>query len=84
MSSEGVIEGVGVVEECLPSTKFRVIITMLNGEKVPEGSDSHEVLATISGRMRKNRVRILPGDVVRLEISIYDLSKGRIVFREKA
>ena len=83
MSDQGVIEGIGVVDECLPGAKFKVIMTEMSGQEVAEGGPKHEVLATISGRMRKNRVRILPGDTVRLEISLYDLSKGRIVFREK-
>ena len=82
MADKDIIEGRGRVDDCLPGAKFKVILTELAENELPEG-DQKEVLCTISGRMRKNRVRILPGDVVRLEISVYDLEKGRIVFREK-
>ena len=82
MAEKGIIEGRGRVDECLPGAKFRVVLTELSENNIAE-SDQKEVLCTISGRMRKNRVRILPGDIVRLEISVYDLEKGRIVFREK-
>jgi translation initiation factor IF-1 len=60
----------GVVRENLPSTTFRV-----------ELENGHEVLAHISGRMRVNYIRLLPGDKVLLEMSPYDLTKGRIVQR---
>ena len=82
MAEKGIIEGKGRVDECLPGAKFKVILTEL-AENIVDGGDKKEVTCTISGRMRKNRVRILPGDIVRLEISVYDLEKGRIVFREK-
>ncbi len=62
----------GVVKEVLPNTMFRV--TLENG---------HEIMAHISGRMRLNFIRILPGDKVTVEMSPYDLTKGRIVFRQK-
>jgi len=62
----------GVVKELLPNTMFRV--------ELPNG---HVLLAHISGKMRLNFIRILPGDMVTLEMSPYDLSKGRIVFRKK-
>ncbi len=62
----------GVVKEVLPNTMFRVTLT--NG---------HELLAHISGKMRLNFIRILPGDQVTVEMSPYDLTKGRIVFRQK-
>ena len=61
----------GVVKELLPNTMFRV--------ELPGG---HEVLAHISGQMRLNFIRILPGDKVTLEMSPYDLSKGRIIYRK--
>ncbi|HZR93467.1 MAG TPA: translation initiation factor IF-1 [Gaiellaceae bacterium] len=64
------IEVEGEVAEALPSTMFRV---NLDG--------GHSVLATISGKMRKNYIRILPGDRVRVELSAYDLSRGRITYR---
>lgn len=60
-----------VVTEALPDTKFTVELE--NGEKI---------LAYISGRMRKFYIRILPGDTVKVEISPYDMSKGRIVYRQ--
>ena len=64
------IEVEGEVVEALPSLMFRV--------KVDSGQ---EVLAKISGRMRKNYIRLLPGDRVKLELSPYDLTRGRITFR---
>jgi translation initiation factor IF-1 len=66
------IEVEGEVVEALPSTMFRVEI---------EGG--HSVLATISGKMRKHYIRILPGDKVRVELSAYDLSRGRITYRHR-
>jgi len=65
------IESEGVVMDVLPGTMFRVKL-----------SNGHMVLAHISGKMRKNFIRITPGDKVRVEISPYDLTKARIVFRE--
>ncbi len=62
----------GTVKEVLPNTMFRV--------ELPNG---HEILAHISGKMRLNFIRILPGDVVTVEMSPYDLEKGRIVYRQK-
>lgn len=67
-----ILEVEGEVLELLPNTKFRV--------KLPNG---HVVLAHISGKMRMNFIKILPGDKVLIEISKYDLSKGRIVYRSK-
>ncbi|MBI5447804.1 MAG: translation initiation factor IF-1 [Gammaproteobacteria bacterium] len=72
MSKEDVIEMDGVVTETLRNTTFRV--TLENG---------HSVLAHISGKMRKNYIRILTGDKVKVEMTPYDLSKGRIIFRER-
>lgn len=62
----------GVVKELLPNTQF--IVTLENG---------HEVLAHISGKMRMYFIRILPGDQVTVELSPYDLSKGRISYRKR-
>ncbi len=62
----------GVVKELLPNTQFKV--------ELPTG---HMITAHISGKMRLNFIRILPGDIVTLEMSPYDLTKGRIVFRKK-
>jgi translation initiation factor IF-1 len=72
MSKEDIVELDGVVNEVLPNTIFRV--TLANG---------HEVTAYASGKMRKHRIRILAGDKVTLEMSPYDLTKGRIAFRHK-
>ena len=71
MTSE-VIEVEGEVLELLPNTKFRV--------KLPNG---HKIIAHISGKMRMHFIKILPGDKVLVEISKYDLAKGRITYRSK-
>jgi translation initiation factor IF-1 len=70
VSKEGLIEAEGKVSEVLPDARFRV--TLDNG---------HELLAYVSGRMKKNRIRILVGDRVTVEMTPYDLDKGRINFR---
>ena len=72
MAKEDNIEFEGVVVETLPNTMFRV-----------ELENGHTVTAHISGRMRKNYIRILTGDKVRVEMTPYDLTKGRITYREK-
>ncbi len=72
MAKEELVEYEGVIDEVLPNTMFRV--TLENG---------HTVTAYASGKMRKHRIRILAGDKVTIEISPYDLSKGRISFRHK-
>lgn len=72
MAKDDVIKVDGVVKELLPNTTFKV--------ELPNG---HVVNAHISGKMRLNFIRILPGDGVTLEMSPYDLTKGRIVFRKK-
>jgi translation initiation factor IF-1 len=72
MSKEDLMEFKGVVSEILPNAMFRV--TLENG---------HEVLAHTAGKMRKNRIRVLAGDTVIVEMTPYDLTKGRIIFREK-
>lgn len=71
MAKKDSIESEGVVVDVLPGTMFRV--------KLPNG---HVVLAHISGKMRKNFIRIVPGDKVSVEMSPYDLTKARITFRE--
>ena len=71
MAKDDYITSEGVVVDVLPGTMFRV--------KLPNG---HVMLAHISGKMRKNFIRIVPGDKVTVEISPYDLTKARIVFRE--
>lgn len=72
MAKEEIIEMTGVVAQVLPDTRFRV--TLENGV---------EVIAYVSGKMRKHRIRILAGDHVTVELSPYDLSKARISFRKK-
>ncbi|ABW18078.1 translation initiation factor IF-1 [Alkaliphilus oremlandii] len=72
MSKQDVIELEGVVKEALPNAMF--IVTLENG---------HEVLGHISGKLRMNFIRILPGDKVTVELSPYDLSRGRITWRKK-
>ena len=72
MSKADVIEIEGRVVEKLPNAMFQV-----------ELANGHQVLAHISGKLRMNFIRILPGDKVTLEMSPYDLSKGRIIWRDK-
>lgn len=72
MAKEEAIEVEAVVVEPLPNAMFRV-----------EMENGHRVLAHVSGKMRKHFIRILPGDKVRVELSPYDLSRGRIVYRLK-
>ena len=72
MPKEGSIEFQGVVLELLPNAMFKV--------KLDNG---HQVLAHISGKMRMHYIKILPGDKVKLELSPYDLTKGRITYRYK-
>ncbi len=72
MPKEEAIEVVGTVIETLPNAMFRV-----------ELENKHMVLAHISGKMRKNFIRILPGDKILVELSPYDLTRGRIVYRYK-
>ena len=71
MSKEDVIEIEGIVVEKLPNAMFKV-----------ELENGHQVLAHISGKLRKNFIRILPGDKVTMEMSPYDLTKGRITWRD--
>ncbi len=72
MAKQDVIEMQGVVKETLPNTMFRV-----------ELENGHVVTAHISGRMRKHYIRILTGDTVTVEMTPYDLTKGRITYRAK-
>lgn len=67
---QDVLEVDGLVRELLPATTFR--ITLDNG---------HEILGHLSGKMRMNRIRIIPGDRVKIEMTPYDLTKGRVVYR---
>lgn len=72
MAKEDLIEVDGVVKEALPNAKFKVAL-----------ENGHIVEAHISGKIRMNFIRILPGDQVKVELSPYDLTKGRITFRTK-
>ena len=72
MSKEDVIEVEGVVIDALPNAMFKVQL-----------ENGHEVLAHVSGKLRMNYIRIVPGDKVKLEMSPYDFSKGRITWRVK-
>ena len=72
MAKEEAIELSGFVEEVLPNAMFRVAI-----------SETHKVTAVISGKMRQNKIQILVGDRVKVEVSPYDLKKGRVTYREK-
>ena len=72
MSKSDMIEGEGIVVELLPNTMFKVSI-----------NNNHVILAHISGKLRMNNIRILPGDKVTIEMSPYDLTKGRIIWRSK-
>ena len=72
MTKEGSIEFEGIVKELLPNAMFKVKL-----------DNDHEVIAHTSGKMRKNRIRVLAGDRVTVEMTPYDLTKGRITFRSK-
>ncbi|OGV33675.1 MAG: translation initiation factor IF-1 [Legionellales bacterium RIFCSPHIGHO2_12_FULL_35_11] len=72
MAKEDHIEMNGIVIDTLPNTMFRVQL-----------ENGHIITAHISGRMRKNYIRILTGDTVKIELTPYDLTKGRIIFRDK-
>ena len=72
MAKEATIEMEGIVNEIMPDTRFRVGL-----------DNGHSVIAYVSGRMRKHRIRILAGDKVSLELTPYDLTRGRITFRHK-
>lgn len=72
MAKEESIELEGTVIEALPNARFRV-----------EVDNSHKILAHVSGKMRKYYIRILPGDRVKVEVSPYDLTRGRITYRER-
>lgn len=72
MAKEELIETEGVISEALPNAMFKVRL-----------ENGHMVLAHVSGKMRMNFIRILPGDKVKLELSPYDLTRGRITFRVK-
>ena len=72
MAKEDIIEVEGTVVEALPNTNFKV-----------ELENGHQILAHISGKLRMNYIKILPGDKVKVELSPYDLNRGRITWRAK-
>ena len=72
MAKEEMLEFKGLVTELLPNAMFRVKL-----------ENNHELLAHTAGKMRKNRIRVLAGDEVMVEVTPYDLTKGRIIFRFK-
>ena len=72
MAKEEAIEVEGIVKESLPNTMFRV-----------ELKNGHVILAHLSGKMRKHFICIVPGDIVKVALSPYDLNRGRIIFRER-
>ena len=71
MAKEEAITVEATVQEALPNARFRVVL-----------DNGHKVLAHVSGKMRKHFIRILPGDKVKVEMSPYDLTRGRIVYRD--
>ena len=77
MAKEEAIEVEGVVKEALPNTMFRVELISNTPNKIV-------ILAHLSGKMRKHYIRIVPGDTVKVELSPYDLTKGRITWRSKS
>ena len=72
MAKEEAIEVEGVVKKALPNTTFRI-----------ELQNGHLIMATLSGKMRKHYIRIVPGDTVKVALSPYDLNRGRIIFRQR-
>ncbi|MEY4106738.1 MAG: hypothetical protein RL181_1080 [Bacteroidota bacterium] len=72
MGKKNLIKQDGIIEEALSNAMFRVRL-----------ENDHQIIATISGKMRMNYIRILPGDKVSVEMSPYDLSRGRIIYRYK-
>ena len=72
MAKDDVIKMNGTVEDCLPNAMFRVVL-----------ENGYKIIATLSGKMRQHNIRILLGDSVDIEMSTYDLTRGRIVYRNK-
>jgi len=76
MSKEDIIKFEGIVNEILPNNMFRVLLEMPKNEK-------HEIIAYLSGKMKQNRIKVISGDKVEVEMTPYDLSRGRISFRHR-
>ena len=72
MAKEDLIRLAGTVDEVLPNAMFRIVL-----------ENDHKIIATLGGRLRQNNIRILLGDSVEVEMSPYDLSRGRVVYRNK-
>jgi translation initiation factor IF-1 len=72
MSKEDLIRMAGTVEEVLPNAMFRIVL-----------ENKHKIIATIGGKLRQNNIRILLGDSVEVEMSPYDMGRGRVVYRTK-
>jgi translation initiation factor IF-1 len=72
MAKEDLIKMSGTVEEVLPNAMFRIVL-----------ENEHRVIATLGGKLRQNNIRILLGDAVEVEMSPYDLNRGRVVYRNK-
>jgi translation initiation factor IF-1 len=72
LAKDDMIEATGIVDEVLPNAMFRIIL-----------ENGHRITATIGGRLRQHNIRILLGDSVNVEMSTYDLSRGRVVYRNK-
>ncbi len=72
MGKEDLIKLSGIIDEQLPNAMFRVVL-----------ENNHKIVATIAGKLRQNNIRILTGDSVEVEMSPYDLNRGRIVYRNK-
>jgi translation initiation factor IF-1 len=72
VSKEDLIRMTGTVDECLPNAMFRIVL-----------ENNHKITATLGGKMRQHNIRILTGDTVEVEISTYDLTRGRVVYRNK-
>lgn len=79
MKSNDTFEAEGVVLEALPNTMFRVELD----QEAPEGLAGKTLLSTLSGKMRMYRIKVMPGDKVKCDISRYDMKRGRITFRLK-
>lgn len=75
MAKDGVIELEAIVKAALPNAMFRL--------EIESGGTKHEIMGHISGKMRRHYIRITPGDTVLVEMSPYDLTKGRIIYRQR-
>ena len=75
MAKDGVIELEAIVKAALPNAMFRL--------EIESGGTTHEIMGHISGKMRRHYIRITPGDTVLVEMSPYDLTKGRIIYRQR-